>query len=202
MSIIISGSNGLSSNGSLWAVTPSASGVTLRGAVTTDPSAASRYTRQITRYYDSTSRTFSTTFADGPTWNFTGIRQTSNLRFDLNIPHRNDSAGWGGMYMAFWWSTNGGATWVSLGTTGHENMQDSGGDIFHYSNQFYLPSTEIASPSDNYTFTVKLRFRAFDGTLGINNGINHDVNSGGDSNQNANSTHFWTNIIMTEYAAF
>jgi hypothetical protein len=101
--------------------------------------------------------------------------------------------------MALWWSLNGGASYTSLGTTGHENMISTGADILHYSNQFYMSAAEIGSGSD-YDLTILLRFRSYEGTVGINNGANHDVNAGGDSYQNGNSTHFWTNIIVYEYA--
>lgn len=156
--------------------------------------------RQVVRLVNSTGYTYTASaMADGPSFTFTDIQPDSYLSIDLSVPFRNDSASWGGMYMAIWHTIDGGATWRSMGTTGHEMMAINASIIMTYKNTFLLTPQEIGLSSAG-DITFKLRFKSYDGTMGINNGLNHDVNYGGDSYQNGYSNHFWTNMVLREYA--
>ena len=155
--------------------------------------------RQTSRqHYTPTITTASTSFIDGPSFTFTDIQPDSDLDLYIRLPMRNDIDSWGGLYMALWHTIDGGTTWRSMGTTGFDMMNVAGAIIMTYTNKFLLPSEEIGLSTAG-SITFKVRLRPYSGTLILNG--SHDINGGGDTNQNSYSDHFWTSLTLTEYAS-
>lgn len=134
----------------------------------------SRYLRQIYRLVDTTDRstgaswTLGTTFADLP-----DFKAGSVLKIYYNYPCRNDSTGWGGLYFEPQIRFNAGG-WQSLGSRGYDAVMNNGtSDISYTNNQMYI------DPGMFSTFSVGIRFYfcSYDGTVGLNNGQGHDVNT-------------------------
>lgn len=154
--------------------------------------------RNITLQVDTTSRTAGS-WTLGPTFANISFEANSKIKMMYHVPMRNDASGWGGMYIEPQVSFNDG-TWQSLGTTGHELMHLGNADITTYRNEILL------TPGISTAFTAKFRFyfRAYEGTVGWNNGINHDINASpsGTATQMSgdNGNQHYMHIIVEEFA--
>lgn len=157
------------------------------------------YTRNIVVQIDTTNRTSGTTYTLGPTFDNISCAGNSLIKMMYHVPMRSDSGSWGGMYIEPQVSFNDGS-WQSLGTTGHEMMAMSTGEIMTYRNEILI------TPGIATNFTAKFRFyfRSFDGTVGWNNGINHDINAQPVGNATLmsgnNGLQHYMHIIIEEYA--
>ena len=133
------------------------------------------YSRQTITQVDTTSRSsVSTAWTLGPTFStITDLQPNSLLLLTFYVPTRNDSTSWGGGYIEPQVSFNSG-TWQSLGSCGHDAgvMRLRNATIGNFYN------TILLDPAQSSTFTAQFRFyfRSYDGTIGWNNGINHDIN--------------------------
>jgi hypothetical protein len=157
------------------------------------------YTRNILTQIDTVSRTSGTGYTLGPTFDNISCAGGSLIKMMYHVPMRNDSGSWGGIYIEPQVSFNDGA-YQSLGTTGHEMMTTATGEIMTYRNEILI------TPSITTDFTVKFRFyfRAFDSTVGWNNGINHDINANPVGNATLmsgnNGLQHFMHIIVEEFA--
>lgn len=133
-----------------------------------------RYVRTTTLQTDTTNRTSTTSWTLGPTFDVISNCQANSLiKLFYSVPMRNDSTSWGGGYIEPQVRFNEG-TWQSLGSCGH----DAG--VMYLGNNFIGTYRQIIliDPVQSANFSVQFRFyfRSFDGTVGWNNGINHDTN--------------------------
>ena len=159
------------------------------------------YTRNIIVQVDTTGRTSGTSYTLGPTFDNISCAGNSLVKMMYHVPMRNDAASWGGIYIEPQVSFNDGA-WQSLGTTGHDMMALSSGEIMTYRNEILI------TPGISTSFTTKFRFyfRSYEGTVGWNNGINHDINAQPVGNATLmsgnNGLQHFMHIIVEEYARF
>jgi len=131
------------------------------------------YTKQIITQVDTTSRTFSTAWALGPTFASIPCSANSLLLLDYFVPCRNDSTSWGGAYIEPQVSFDGGTTWNSLGGSGYDGgvMKLGNSAISHYYQQILI------NPGLTSAFNARFRFyfRSYDGTLSVN--VSHNINA-------------------------
>ena len=113
---------------------------------------------------DTTSRTFSTTWADGMIWANNNYAGNSKLLCILYVPARNDSTSWGGGYVSLQYSVNG-AAYVSLGQSGYDQVMQLGGAAIDSNSYHFLLDITGSGPC---TVQFKCQHRAYDGTLYIN----------------------------------
>lgn len=157
------------------------------------------YTRNIFTQVDTTNRTSGTSYTLGPEFASFSCKANSLIKMMYHIPMRNEAAGWGGIYVEPQIRFNSG-TWQSLGTTGHEMMTGSGADIMTYRNEI------LVTPGISTDFTTQFRFyfKSYEGTVGWNNGINHDINASGSGTATImpgdNGNQHYMHIIVEEYA--
>jgi hypothetical protein len=132
------------------------------------------YSRQIVTQVDTTNRTFTTSWALGPTFDLIpNCQARSLLQISYYVPARNDTTSWGGLYTEPQVRFNEG-TWQSLGSSGYDGgvMRNGQASIGSYY------QTLLIDPAQTSAFSVQFRFyfRSYDGTAGVNNGVNHDIN--------------------------
>ena len=161
------------------------------------------YNRQSVTQVDSVNRTFTTAWALGPTFDvISGCQAGSLLYVTYYIPTRNDSTSWGGAYIELQTRFNEG-TWQSLGGSGY------GGGVMRIGNasigSYY--QAILLDPEQTADFSVQFRFyfRSYDGTLGINNGVNHNINvvSGTSTIMTGdNGLQHYTHIVVDELARY
>ncbi len=113
--------------------------------------------------YDSASRSFGGSWAVGRTWTQHTIAGDTVLQVQAHVPQRNDNAGWGGCYTEFQVSINSG-TWLSLGDSGYEIMDNSSAAI--QSSHFSF----LYDPAQTSQYTAQFRWRhhSYGGTCLIN----------------------------------
>lgn len=154
--------------------------------------------RNIVVQVDTAGRSSGTGWTLGPSFSAIQCRGGSLVKMSYHVPMRNDASGWGGIYIEPQVRFNYGS-WQSLGSTGHEMMHLGNADIATYKNDL------VINPGIASEFLVEFRFyfRAYEGTVYLNNGSNHDINvvsgtasimSGDNGNQ-----HFF-HIIVEEFA--
>jgi hypothetical protein len=164
------------------------------------------YVRQVQAQADTTSYTFSTAWSLGPA--FAGISNclpNSLIQIEYHMPCRNDSTGWGGLYIEPQVQFGGAQTqyvassWYSLGSSGYDGavMNSGSADIGSYYNSVLL------TPAITNTYSIAMRFygRAYDGTAYIN--TNHDVNVVSGTATSLTGTNFnqhFSKIIISELA--
>lgn len=136
---------------------------------------------------DTTGRTFSTSWADGKTWEPVTLPAKSKIMYHVYIPMRNDSSSWGGGYTEVQYSINGGS-YQSMGNSGYETVMEYGQSIHSYINNFFLDFSDI---TEEFTITFKWRHRSHDGTLDVNG--RHDIVTGSSS---VNNEQFWSKQII------
>lgn len=134
------------------------------------------YVRQVTCDIDTESRTASG-WTLGPTFPSRTYKANSIIKMSYLVPMRNDASGWGGIRIEPQVAING--TWYQLGNTGHEMMTSSSADIMTYQNHMVL---NFGQTSD-FTAQFRFYFRSYEGTVGWNNGSNHDINASGTGTQ-------------------
>jgi hypothetical protein len=133
-----------------------------------------RYNRQTINYIDTVGRTAGATWTLGTSFGPYSMAAGSTLKISYTYPCRNDAATWGGLYFEPQISFNGGTTWYSLGSRGYDAVMKNGqAAIRRTSNSNMYIDPGILTP---YTVNLRYYFRSYDGTVGINNGINHDIN--------------------------
>lgn len=137
---------------------------------------APSYIRQILTLIDSSaSRSAGTTWTLGATWSPYPMKAYSTLKIYYMWPARNESTSWGGIYFEPQVTFNNGTTWYSLGSRGYDMMSlNAGGNIKWSDNYLYVDPGQTA----DFTFGLRYYFKAYDGTVGLNNtsGYNHDIN--------------------------
>ena len=132
------------------------------------------YSQRAITQVDTTGRTSSTSWTLGPTFDLiSDFRPGSLILLTYYVPMRNDSTSWGGGYIEPQVNFNSGS-WQSLGSSGYDGgvMRLGQASIASYY------QTILIDPALLATFTAQFRFyfRSYDGTVGWNNGINHDIN--------------------------
>jgi hypothetical protein len=161
------------------------------------------YSQRAITQVDTTSRTSTTTWTLGPTFEtITNFLPSSQILLTYYVPMRNDSTSWGGGYIEPQVSFNGG-TWQSLGSSGYDGgvMRLGQSSIASYY------QTILIDPGLSSAFSTQFRFyfRSYDGTVGWNNGVNHDINvvSGTATIMSGNNglQHFM-HIVVEELARF
>lgn len=137
---------------------------------------------------DSTTRNVGTSWTLGRTWTNWGKKPNSYVILYMNVPARNDTTNWGGLYTDVQYSVNNGASWGSLGVTGYDGgIMDNGSyPIGHQNGYVLLSQADIYQSSQ-----LKIRYlhRSYTGTTTING--SHDIQSG-------TSGMFWTTLMMHE----
>ena len=138
-------------------------------------STASRYTQRIITQVNTSNYSTTTAWALGPTFDLISNCQANSLiKMTYVVPTRNDSASWGGGYIEPQVNFNSGS-WQSLGSCGHDAsvMYLGNASIGTYR------QTILIDPGLSSTFTIQFRlyFRSFDGTVGLNNALGHDINA-------------------------
>ncbi len=139
----------------------------------------SRYLRQIYRMVDTTDRSSSTSWTLGTTFSdLPDFQANSVVKVYYNYPVRNDSTGWGGLYFEPQIRFNSGP-WQSLGSRGYDAVMNNGSSDISYTNNLMYINPGLVGLSLAGTFTVGIRFyfRSYDGTVGLNNSLGHDVNT-------------------------
>lgn len=160
-----------------------------------------RYTRQVVTEYNSTTYSFSTSWALGPTFTtISGLQAGSLVRLFYHFPMRNDSTSWGGGYIEPQISINGG-TWQSLGSCGYDAsvMNLGNGAIGSFNNSILLDLSQTTA------FSVQFRFycRSYDNTLTMNGSHEINVISGTATLlSGTNGLQHWGHIIVEELATF
>lgn len=135
------------------------------------------YIRQAFTEIDTTGRTAGTGWTLGPTFSSRQYKANSLIRMSYHVPMRNDAGGWGGIRIEPQVAING--VWYQLGNTGHEMMGSSGAEIMTYHNMMIL---NFGQTSD-FTAQFRFYFKSYEGTVGWNNGSNHDINASGTGTQ-------------------
>lgn len=111
---------------------------------------------------DSTSRTFSTTWATGRTW--TNHTKTAGnrilLSFSIIARNSTDLANWGGGYAQIDYSIDGGTAWTSLGDSGFDlgTMLYLAGAIGSQAQTFFV---DIAAVTNATQIRFRFRHRAY-----------------------------------------
>ena len=132
-----------------------------------------RYVRQCLFLSDTTDRTTGTSWAIGTQFdNFGTFKAGSLLKIYYNYPCRNDSTGWGGIYFEPQLAING--TWYSLGSRGYDAVMNNGSSDIAYTSNTMLINPGMTS---DFTASIRFYFRSYDGTVGVNNGNGHDINT-------------------------
>jgi len=114
--------------------------------------------------YDTTNRSFGTGWA----WGFVGSTQSyrggSKILVTLQVPARNDTEHWGGLYTQLFVSVNG-TSWASLGHSGYDGvMTYRARSILTYNRSIlYDPAL-----SADFTARFALQHRSYNGTTRIN----------------------------------
>jgi len=114
--------------------------------------------------YDTTNRSFRRRWA----WGFVGSTQSyrggSKILVTLQVPARNDTRNWGGLYTQLFVSVNG-AGWTSLGHSGYDGvMTYRAGSILTYNRSIlYDPAL-----SADFTARFALQHRSYNGTTHVN----------------------------------
>ena len=138
-------------------------------------SLSGRYIRQIFSHADTASYSTTTAWALGPTFPLmSGFQPGSVLRLDYHIPTRNDSTSWGGAYIEAQVKFND-EPWLSLGSAGY----DGGVMSLGYACISSYHQTLFIEPTMTMPYSVQFRFyfRSYDGTIGLNNALGHNLNS-------------------------
>lgn len=167
------------------------------------------YINNIDKQYDSTTRSYiNGNFADGMTWNaIENCKPGSYFDISIGIPCRNDTTGWGGLYTDIIYKIPESTVytdWISMGNSGYEGVMYNGAAAIATYNRRFLLQPSVAPTNSLYSIQFKFRHRSYDGTTTING--SHDINrtgSGGSTYQNSSLEpleHFWTTIIVIEYA--
>ncbi len=136
--------------------------------------------------FDSTQRTFGTSWAVGKEWAPVSFKGGSRIRIDWRIPMRNDSSSWGGGFTDIEFSYDDGATWISIGSSGYDGPMAISGDIITSMNGAF---TFTDCPEEDFIMKIRFKHRSHDGTLNVNG--EHAIESGAYGA-------FWTNITFTE----
>lgn len=132
------------------------------------------YIRQVLNLVDTTDRSATTTWTLGATWNPYIMKAYSTLKIYYSYPMRNESTSWGGIYFEPQVTFNNGITWYSLGSRGYDLMSlNAGGNIKYMENYITINPSQTA----DFNFGLRYYFRSYDGTVGINNSLGHDMNA-------------------------
>lgn len=161
------------------------------------------YARQTVTQVDTTNRTFTTSWAAGPTFDvISNCQSGSLLHISYYVPARNDDTGWGGLYTEPQVRFDEG-TWQSLGSSGYDggvmrNGQSSIGSYYQ---------TILIDPAQAADFSVQFRFyfKSYSGTAGVNNGVNHDINVVSNTAtimSGNNGLQHYTHIVVEELARY
>ena len=151
-----------------------------------NPAALSGTIGKIHYEYDSTDRSFGTSWADGMAWSPVEFSGGSRIMFHWHIPMRNDDSNWGGGYTEILYTYDGGSTWFSLGQSGYDTVMVYGHGAISAQNGFFVFTN---CPDEDFTIQVKFRHRSYSGTLKIN--YDHEIQTG-------DHGAFWTNITLIE----
>ena len=117
-------------------------------------------------FTDTTLRQFDTGWGQGMITPIISKETDTDIILDWRVPSRNDSSGWGGMYMDIQYSEDGGGTWTSIGNSGYDggcmvNGADGIGSMSGH-HVFTNLSTE--------TIRIRMMHRSYEGTVTINDG--------------------------------
>lgn len=159
---------------------------------------AGRYTRQVYTQVNSTSYSFSTTWAVGPTFPVVnGFKAGSLVKITYGMPTRNDSTSWGGGYIEPQINING-TGWQSLGSSGYDaGVMGMAALIGSYSQSILI------DPGMSTDFSLEIRFyaRSYDGTLNINGSNEINVRSGTATLMSGNNgLQHYAHVIVEELA--
>lgn len=157
------------------------------------------YLRRIYTQVNTTYSSFSTSWTLGVTFsNTTNFKPGSLIKITYYMPMRNDSGSWGGGYIEPQ-VTFDNSTWQSLGSSGYDaGVMHSGGGVIGSYHQFILLNPNIWSV---YSFNIRFYFRAYDGTLYLNDA--HElgtISSTATVMSGANGTQNNCHVIIEEYA--
>ena len=131
--------------------------------------------RQVFSDIDNTNRSF------GSGWtlvwtapNHTNFKAGSKVKLYIELPLRNDTAGWGGAYIEPQVSFNN-STWLSLGSSGYDGniMTANVPDIATYTRMLFI-DPELAGITGDFDFRVRFYCRSYDGTTLWNQ--SHEIN--------------------------
>jgi len=140
----------------------------------------------LTYQKDTTTRNFTTTYADGFISAPFDVPAKSVVKVDFAIPMRNDSTSWGGGYTRVLYEINASGTWIDLGSSGFGGVMKLGNSsIDTYSNHFVLDFSSNLTP---VSIRIAFRHKSYDGTLNVN--WNHGIEDG------ATSSYAWTHLIV------
>jgi hypothetical protein len=162
-----------------------------------------RYTRTTTVQVDAANYSSTNAWTLGPTFGvINNLQANSLLKLFYAVPTRNESTSWGGCYIEPQVRFNEG-TWQSLGSCGHD------GGVMYLGNAFIGTYRQIIliDPGQAATFSAQFRlyFRSFDGTVGLNNALGHDLNSVSGTApliSGANGQQHFTHLIVEELARY
>jgi len=128
----------------------------------------------IMRRYDTVTRTFGTTYADGKIWDIFTKTIGTNVMLSWRCPFRNEILDWGGGFIDIYLSINGGA-YASIGDSGYD-----GGVMVHGAEAFGSMSGTLLLDLDavrNATsIQIKFSHRSHTGVVTING--SHGISTG------------------------
>lgn len=128
-----------------------------------------------------------------------GFKANSLIQLSYYIPARNDSTGWGGLYIEPQIEFNQDGSWFSLGCSGYD------GSVMIYGQETIASYMNVLliDPGQTSDFSVKFRFamRSYNSTTDID--TRHDINtvSGTASIMSGiNGRQHYSHILVEEYA--
>lgn len=126
---------------------------------------AGYYIRQFFVEIDTANRSFGTGWTNLYTGGlYSGFKAGSKVLFTYQLPLRNDSYSWGGVYIEPQVTFNN-STWKSLGSSGYDGsvMHESAADIATYSKTLLIDPALEGVTSD-FTFRFRFYVKTYDGT--------------------------------------
>ncbi|MCK5537973.1 MAG: hypothetical protein KAI79_14195 [Bacteroidales bacterium] len=138
--------------------------------------------------YDTTYRSFGTTYADGKIWNNIAKHAGNEILISWHVPFRHETDAWSGGYVDILYSINGGSSYVSLGDSGYDGnvMFNGTRAIACMAGTLLVDVAEVVLATQ---IRFKFRHKAYSGTVLVNQ--DHAIVTGA-------SGMFWTNMTIME----
>ena len=128
-----------------------------------------------------------------PDWS---IPAKSTCRLYYQVPVRNDTESWGGLYSRLYYRINQGS-WLSLGDSGYSSVMLAGDySIAYYGCPFTL---DFTGETSDFTLGFLVQGAPYNNTTTVISSNNIGSGSGGQSNSNGilNPNSFYVKVILT-----
>lgn len=157
-----------------------------------------RYLRKSYVQYDTGGYSASTSWVLGPVFSdVSGFAPGSLIKLTYHVPARNDSTGYGGLYIepqVRFDETN----WYSLGSSGYSTVMENGGSSINYYRNVILLDPE---QSEEFSFGVQLYLLTHQGTATIHTSMNvNSVSGTATALPGDNYYQHYAHVLVEEYA--